>query len=89
MACPICGANCRCSKRGPGGICCSCHRHKVRRILVADSPTLDATTRAALELHREWMRCTFCHAPEGTHKDSCPLAATGKQLALKPEGEAA
>ena len=28
MSCPICGANCRCRKRGEGGICCSCHRHK-------------------------------------------------------------
>lgn len=29
MACPICGANCKCRKRGPMGLCCSCHRHKV------------------------------------------------------------
>jgi hypothetical protein len=28
MSCPICGANCQCRKRGPGGLCCSCHRHK-------------------------------------------------------------
>lgn len=75
MSCPICGANCRCKKRGPDGQCCSCHRHKVRRILVADSTSLDATTRAALELHREWMRCTFCHALDGQpHKETCPLA---------------
>lgn len=31
MACPICGANCRCKKRGPSGICCGCHRHKAQR----------------------------------------------------------
>lgn len=28
MACPICRANCRCRKAGPGGLCCGCHRHK-------------------------------------------------------------
>ncbi len=33
MSCPICGANCRCRARGPGGICCSCHKHKPRRTL--------------------------------------------------------
>lgn len=32
MACPICGANCKCRKRGVGGVCCSCHRHKPRPI---------------------------------------------------------
>jgi hypothetical protein len=74
MSCPICGANCRCQKRGPGGICCSCHKHKVKRILVSDAQPMDATMRAALELHREWMRCTFCHAPEGQHKETCPFA---------------
>lgn len=30
MACPICGANCRCRKRGEDGRCCSCHKHKAR-----------------------------------------------------------
>ncbi len=29
--CPICGANCRCRNAGPGGLCCSCHRHRPRR----------------------------------------------------------
>ena len=36
MACPICGAKCRCKRRGPGGLCCSCHRHKVKRVLRSD-----------------------------------------------------
>ena len=31
MACPICGAKCRCKKAGPGGICCGCHRHKSQK----------------------------------------------------------
>jgi len=31
MACPICGANCKCKNRGPGGLCCGCHRHKGQR----------------------------------------------------------
>lgn len=31
MTCVICGASCRCRKRGPG-ICCSCHRHKTRAV---------------------------------------------------------
>jgi hypothetical protein len=36
---------------------------------------MDETTRAAFELHREWMRCTFCHAPnDQPHKVECPLA---------------
>ena len=83
MSCPICGANCRCKNRGAGGICCSCHRHKVRRILVADSSSLDASTRAALELHREWMRCTFCHEPDGQpHKSTCPLAGGAAQITI-------
>lgn len=28
MACPVCGAKCRCKHRGPGGRCCGCHRHR-------------------------------------------------------------
>lgn len=35
MACPICGANCRCKNAGPGGLCCSCHRHKVNGAYIA------------------------------------------------------
>jgi len=31
MACPICGANCRCKNAGPGGVCCGCHRHKSQK----------------------------------------------------------
>ena len=31
MACPICGANCVCKKRGQGGICCGCHKHKSQK----------------------------------------------------------
>jgi hypothetical protein len=34
MSCPICGANCQCKRRGPDGLCCSCHRHKPRRLWV-------------------------------------------------------
>jgi hypothetical protein len=33
MSCPVCGANCKCRKAGPGGICCSCHKHKARQVL--------------------------------------------------------
>lgn len=36
MACPICGANCRCKKRGPGGLCCGCHRHKAQKGMTRD-----------------------------------------------------
>jgi hypothetical protein len=32
MACLICGARCRCQKASPG-LCCPCHRHKVRRLV--------------------------------------------------------
>lgn len=31
MACPICGARCKCKNRGPGGLCCGCHKHKAQR----------------------------------------------------------
>lgn len=31
MACPICGANCQCKRRGDGGMCCGCHRHKTQK----------------------------------------------------------
>ena len=31
MACPVCGANCRCKRRGPGGLCCGCHQHKATK----------------------------------------------------------
>lgn len=31
MSCPVCGANCRCRKAGPGGMCCGCHKHKSQR----------------------------------------------------------
>lgn len=55
MSCPICGANCRCRKRGPGGICCSCHRHKARRVLDTFKIPMDASTdlRRSLEWHLE------------------------------------
>ena len=55
MSCPICGANCKCRKRGPGGICCSCHRHKVgKRSIIEFVIGMDDTTRVAIETHREW-----------------------------------
>lgn len=34
MKCKICGASCRC-KNAKGGICCSCHSHKGRRLTAA------------------------------------------------------
>lgn len=30
MRCRICGASCRC-KKANGGICCSCHPHRVNK----------------------------------------------------------
>ncbi len=55
MACPICGANCRCRKRGPGGICCSCHKHKARRVfesvMLTPARELTAEMVDALEKH--------------------------------------
>ena len=38
MACVICGARCKC-KKAPRGLCCDCHRHKVRRIWTGYDPT--------------------------------------------------
>lgn len=59
MACPICGANCQCRNRGPGGLCCSCHRHKPSAVRVADyaSRGREYTPEllAAVEKHREWL----------------------------------
>ena len=74
MACPICGANCRCRKRGPEGICCDCHRHKVRgQRLAKGSPEL---TRWR-ELHG------YAIPPEPPEtKQAEPAAADDRQLAL-------
>jgi len=43
MACPICGAHCRCRNAGPSGLCCSCHRHKPRGASAAWLPIVTAT----------------------------------------------
>jgi len=55
MACPICGANCRCRKKGPQGLCCSCHRHKPRGILesvqILQRKDMDDAMVESLELH--------------------------------------
>jgi hypothetical protein len=55
MACPICGANCKCRNRGSGGICCKCHKHKPRKIfsevLNAQAKDLTEEMKKALELH--------------------------------------
>ena len=55
MSCPICGANCQCKRRGPNGLCCSCHRHKVRRILVSEINALSRAERASLKQHLDWL----------------------------------
>jgi hypothetical protein len=53
MSCPICGANCRCRKRGPNGLCCGCHRHKARKILdtVAPREQLEGEMAASYDRH--------------------------------------
>jgi hypothetical protein len=56
MKCPICGANCKCQKRGPEGLCCSCHRHKVRKLRVYDRSLLSESMRASYDQHVEWQR---------------------------------
>jgi hypothetical protein len=56
MACPICGAICKCKNAGPGGICCDCHHHKPRTLkadFVIDRPEWDELTRKAVEAHRK------------------------------------
>lgn len=60
MSCPICGANCKCKNRGAGGICCSCHRHKVRRILVLRSSisSTDPAKLASFDQHLKWQKST-------------------------------
>lgn len=59
MPCPICGANCRCRKRGPDGMCCSCHRHKVRRLLRADFAITNPEWMEALEKHKQDIEATL------------------------------
>jgi len=51
MSCPVCGANCRCRKAGPGGFCCSCHKHKARKVLESIPPGQSTEVIAALERH--------------------------------------
>ena len=58
MSCPICGANCKCKKRGPDGMCCSCHRHKVKRIKAA--PPIEGIDTEdffkSYDQHIEWVQ---------------------------------
>jgi hypothetical protein len=58
MSCPICGANCRCKKRGASGLCCGCHKHKVRRIPANYDVAWDQAMRASYDQHVEWKRQT-------------------------------
>jgi len=57
MACPICGANCKCKNRGPSGLCCSCHRHKPSAATVeaylARNPEISGELVAAVEKHKQ------------------------------------
>lgn len=84
MSCPICGADCRCRNRGPGGICCSCHRHKVRGLtadftIAVDERKLeqfDEDTRKSIEQHLEWMKQTL----EGDPQGKFPFAAEARTL---------
>ena len=74
MACPICGAKCVCKKQGPGGLCCSCHRHTVRgKRLAKGSP----------ELH-EWRKSHGYDAPAEPEKkpEPEPAAVQSQQLDL-------
>lgn len=73
MSCPICGANCRCRKRGPGGICCGCHRHKVRgQRLAKGSPEL-----------MEWRKLHgYAIPPEEPKPKQEEAAAAARQLDL-------
>jgi hypothetical protein len=56
MTCLICGAKCKC-KRATPGLCCGCHRHKVRSLKVfVYSENLPMGREAffqSLEKHRE------------------------------------
>lgn len=59
MACPICGANCKCKKRGPSGLCCDCHRHKPNagRVSAFQYPASDMPPEvsASLAKPKEWV----------------------------------
>ncbi len=57
MSCPICGANCRCKKAGSGGICCSCHKHKARKVLESIPREQSTEIREALERHIREIQC--------------------------------
>jgi len=59
MGCPICGANCRCKKRGASGLCCGCHRHKPSAAKLEAwsrvSQTVSAEMWQSYEKHKEWL----------------------------------
>ena len=60
MSCPICGAHCRCRRRGLGGICCACHKHKARpvrpELLVKKRTEMTPEISAALYKHLELLK---------------------------------
>lgn len=55
MKCIICGAICKC-KKARDGLCCSCHRHKVRQFKVftysQDMPMSREAFFASMEKHQ-------------------------------------
>jgi len=74
MSCPICGANCKCRKRGPGGLCCDCHRHKARPVRVTADESMDSTMRASLAAHLERAQDLFQTAKPATGNPAATLA---------------
>jgi hypothetical protein len=53
MSCPICGAKCQCKRRGPDGTCCSCHKHKARRLRVSRD-SLSPAGQKSYDDHIRW-----------------------------------
>jgi hypothetical protein len=66
MACPVCGAQCRCRKAGEGGLCCGCHRHSVQKGMTRTAvDTWRAAHRLAPIPDDQWRR-QFEQAPTRT-----------------------
>jgi len=90
MACPICGANCKCRKRGPGGLCCSCHKHKARPIRASFTivPDLPDDLRDKILQSWERHRARLASTAEKSQAAARPLRASILAAPREPSREA-
>jgi hypothetical protein len=56
VPCPICGAKCKCKNVGEGGLCCSCHKHKPKKIMTAWLPeVVTPELQKSIDEHIGWL----------------------------------